>query len=277
MKMECKLALGCAQLGLDYGIANSYGKPTFEEAVEIVDVAYKSGIRYFDTAEAYGDSFDRLIRIFEEDAYLNHVKIISKMSIKDDWLGIKTKLESNNIYGMLSHDGLKNWNIIGPYLYHLKDRGLIKKFGMSRYDYGGYMPDVEILQSPFNVFSDPIKFASNIYSGDIVPKVFMRSVFLQGVLLMKRTPKFAKEYVDAFRDHIIRHRIGRAEFALAYVMHTFPHSYIIIGVDNADQLKENVELYNSIQDKDWFDIVADWEENRPEAPQNVIDPRLWRI
>ena len=33
---ENKLVLGTAQLGLDYGIANTVGKPTKKQAIEII-------------------------------------------------------------------------------------------------------------------------------------------------------------------------------------------------------------------------------------------------
>ena len=51
-----RLALGTAQLGMPYGIANRTGKPDLAAARSIVDTAWDAGIRYFDTAQAYGDS-----------------------------------------------------------------------------------------------------------------------------------------------------------------------------------------------------------------------------
>ena len=50
------LVLGTAQLGMDYGVANRRGKPEPKEAVEIVQTAWENGIRFFDTAQAYGES-----------------------------------------------------------------------------------------------------------------------------------------------------------------------------------------------------------------------------
>ena len=47
-----KLSFGTVQLGLDYGIASSKGKPTQNTADEIVHYLVKDGINCFDTAVA---------------------------------------------------------------------------------------------------------------------------------------------------------------------------------------------------------------------------------
>ena len=51
-----QLVLGTAQLGLNYGITNSDGKPKLEQSLEIITYALDNGINVFDTARAYGDS-----------------------------------------------------------------------------------------------------------------------------------------------------------------------------------------------------------------------------
>ena len=59
-----RLVLGTAQLGMDYGIANTQGRPAFEEAVELVRCYWERGVREFDTAQDYGDSEKILGRVF---------------------------------------------------------------------------------------------------------------------------------------------------------------------------------------------------------------------
>ena len=51
-----RLAIGTAQFGLSYGIANQVGKVSQTEAKEILKLASNSGIKILDTAIAYGDS-----------------------------------------------------------------------------------------------------------------------------------------------------------------------------------------------------------------------------
>jgi len=49
-----KMVLGTAQFGMDYGIANINGKPKKKEVFDILDLAWKKGIRRFDSAPGYG-------------------------------------------------------------------------------------------------------------------------------------------------------------------------------------------------------------------------------
>ena len=50
------LSLGTVQLGLNYGISNTTGKPDLEQSFSILDAAMEEGISVLDTAAAYGDS-----------------------------------------------------------------------------------------------------------------------------------------------------------------------------------------------------------------------------
>lgn len=49
-----RVALGTAQLGMAYGVANTAGQPTSEAATGLVATAWGAGVRSFDTAQAYG-------------------------------------------------------------------------------------------------------------------------------------------------------------------------------------------------------------------------------
>ena len=69
-----KLALGTAQFGLPYGIANQIGRVSFGEGGAILRLARSAGIDTIDTAIAYGGSEDRLGEIGVTDW-----KVISKL------------------------------------------------------------------------------------------------------------------------------------------------------------------------------------------------------
>ncbi len=56
MKALSRMTLGTVQLGLNYGIANSEGKPDAEKAYAILDKAIDTGVKCLDTASGYGDS-----------------------------------------------------------------------------------------------------------------------------------------------------------------------------------------------------------------------------
>lgn len=59
-----QIALGTVELGLPYGFAldGDVKQPTFEEAARLLDAALDLGIRFIDTARAYGDSEEILGR-----------------------------------------------------------------------------------------------------------------------------------------------------------------------------------------------------------------------
>ena len=51
-----RIALGTAQFGMSYGIANKEGQVSRREVGRIINLAKKIGIRTIDTAMDYGDS-----------------------------------------------------------------------------------------------------------------------------------------------------------------------------------------------------------------------------
>ena len=51
-----KLAIGTAQFGMVYGIANQNGQVQQDEITTILDLAWENGIHTLDTAKAYGTS-----------------------------------------------------------------------------------------------------------------------------------------------------------------------------------------------------------------------------
>ena len=68
------------QFGIDYGIANITGQPVYNTAMSIVQEAWESGIREFDTAQAYGQSERVLGRIFKDLGIADEVRVITKFA-----------------------------------------------------------------------------------------------------------------------------------------------------------------------------------------------------
>ncbi len=74
-----KLMLGTVQFGLNYGIANTAGKPSYETARDIIQAAYESGVNCLDTAAGYGDSEVVLGRALAELKLKDKMHVISKV------------------------------------------------------------------------------------------------------------------------------------------------------------------------------------------------------
>ena len=73
-----KMVLGTAQFGMDYGITNLSGKPTKKEVFNILSLAWKRGIRRFDTAPSYG-SENLLGEFIAANGLQNEIKILTKI------------------------------------------------------------------------------------------------------------------------------------------------------------------------------------------------------
>jgi len=79
MNKISKLCLGTVQLGLDYGVANREGKPSLEKSLKILDFACERGIRWFDTAQAYGNAEEVLGEYLAHRGNLSEFHLISKL------------------------------------------------------------------------------------------------------------------------------------------------------------------------------------------------------
>jgi aryl-alcohol dehydrogenase-like predicted oxidoreductase len=79
-KMLNKLILGTVQLGVNYGINNSEGKPSLAKSFDILNMAYENGIRTLDTAEAYGNA-QEVIGAFHEKYKDKKFQNLSKFTV----------------------------------------------------------------------------------------------------------------------------------------------------------------------------------------------------
>src|SRR2546422_560760 len=64
---------------MPYGIANTTGRPDMEAANAIVANSYRAGVRFFDTAPAYGSSERVLGQCFQDLHIAAEVRVISKV------------------------------------------------------------------------------------------------------------------------------------------------------------------------------------------------------
>ena len=58
-----KIALGTAQLGFEYGIANTVGRVSHEDASRILDLAERGGVKILDTAPGVAGTEIRLAEL----------------------------------------------------------------------------------------------------------------------------------------------------------------------------------------------------------------------
>jgi aryl-alcohol dehydrogenase-like predicted oxidoreductase len=207
-----KLALGTVQFGLPYGISNSNGQTTLEEATRIIDLARISGVSLLDTAMAYGESESRLGQIG-----VDSFKVVTKLSaLPENCSDLKKwareqiecslqKLGLKSLYGLLLHSpaqllGSQGYSLFGA-LKDFKKCGLVEKIGISIYspsELADILPlfPVDLVQAPFNSMDRRLiesGWMRKLHADGI--EIHVRSVFLQGLLLMpldKIPAKFAR-------------------------------------------------------------------------------------
>jgi aryl-alcohol dehydrogenase-like predicted oxidoreductase len=257
------LALGTVQFGLDYGIANQRGRIPDAEARQILDRARLAGIDVLDTAIAYGDSELRL-GVLGTAGW----QVVSKLPELPEacpdiltWVrgaveGSLQRLRRRRLSGLLLHRPRQLLEAGGERLYdalvRVKQEGLVDRIGMSIYDpaeleafHGRHRLD--IVQAPFSILDRRLANTGWLRRlADQGVEVHVRSVFLQGLLLMPpgRRPKRFDRWAALWSrwDAWLRdNHLTPLQACLRYAL-SFPEiSRVIVGVDIVDQLEEILE------------------------------------
>lgn len=253
--------LGTVQFGLSYGINNASGKPSEAHVFEILDYAYDKGIRILDSADAYGDA-QQLIGRF------------TRQTGKQFLVNTKFKMESGgSISRMLAHtlEQLR-YGQVNVYFFHrfeemirhpeamqqlkqLKQQQLIRKTGVSVYTNEELEQvleneGVDVVQLPFNLLDNFSKRGALLQKAKRLGKeVQVRSVFLQG-LFFKAQDQYPdvlrplQPYVQQLHRLAAENDISVYDLALGYVLNIPEIDQVIIGVDNKQQLMDNIRVQN---------------------------------
>ena len=261
-----RFALGTAQFGMTYGIANTSGQVTQEKAHEILRFCKTIGIDVLDTAISYGDSEECL-----GNFGVNNFNLITKLPLIpestkdiDNWIRSEieasiSRLKIETIYGLMLHRPKQLLNNQGNQILNsldkLKESGKIKKVGVSVYSPEELkiilnLYDFDIVQVPFNLIDR--RLVSSGWLNRLNKKgveVHARSAFLQGLLLMKRNeiPEKFKRWDniwDEWHDWLKMSSISPIESCISYVLSYADVNKIVLGVENVHQLQEIIEAKN---------------------------------
>lgn len=257
-----ELVLGCAQLGMPYGINNKTGKPSIEESFKILDYACKNGITTFDTARAYGDSESIIGDFLNSLDNPCDIKVQTKIAPNSD--PYKSISESSINLGIRYYESimfhrLSDWQNRGNFT--SDNWSLTQNWGVSVLDDNEAIAalddkNITFLQIPFNLldwrfrtaaFKDAVRNRPNVH-------IQARSVFLQGLL-------FQSEELAAI--------------ALAYVKAQKWIKSLTLGVETLEQLKTILRL-NNLEDLT-ESMVSDIELmfSVDNVPVSLVDPNLW--
>ena len=246
-----KLALGTVQWGLDYGISNTNGIPTDTELDAIVRLANQNGIDLFDTASQYGNAEQRLGNyITKNSRVVSKYSSIEHSSLENEIQGSLERLNVEQLYGYLFHSpkDLINTPLLWDQMQNLKVKGKVKKTGYSLYSPEelelfldkNWIPD--IVQLPYSLLDRKFEpYFEQLKS--LGTEIHIRSVFLQG-LYFKSTETLSSTFNDLKSALIGLAEIARefgltiVELALNFVLKNEDVDYVVIGVEQSNQLKE---------------------------------------
>lgn len=288
------LGIGTAQFGLKYGL-NSEKKISLSEIKKIIEYTdNQKSFGYLDTAPAYGNSESIIGNVLKK----NHsFKIITKSDfIKEDVINTKViekfkknfffslkKLKQKKIYSVLIHNSAdlfkKNSELLYGELKKLKKENLVQKIGVSVYnkkeiDMVLSYYDFDIFQLPCNILDQRLihnNTLEKLFSKKI--EMHARSVFLQGLLLMKKKklPIYFKEInkkIKKLNDQLRKYKITPLQAALSFVANLKKFETIVVGFNNFIHIKEiaNCKFLKLPFPTD--DLFCDDEK--------FIDPRYWK-
>lgn len=257
-----RLALGTVQFGLPYGVANTRGQVTPEEAAAIITAARSAGCDTLDTAIAYGNSETVLGSIG-----VGGWRVITKLpAVPDDetdvegWMrraveGSLSRLKLTSIYGVLLHRPAQLMTrraaAIAEGLRRIRDSGLARKVGLSAVaapDLDGVDSrcPLDVVQVPFNLFDRRLLDAGRldrlVTAGT---EVHVRSVFLQGLLLMeqgRRPPAFERwsGLWSLLEQWLLANRVTALQACIRDALSQPAIARVVVGVDSAAHWAEIV-------------------------------------
>lgn len=288
--LERKIALGTAQFGQNYGVANESGQVSINECSLIMDEASARGIDMIDTAIGYGNSETILGRYG-----LKGWKIISKLPplpesefgsaspwVVDQVTASLDRLKVGSLYGILLHYPDQLFSPDGKEIYQalirLKEMGYVKKIGVSIYS-----PDeldkifqemqFDIVQAPLSILDRRL-----IDSGWLARlsearvEIHIRSIFLQGLLLMsneKRPQKFDRwqSVWSEWGRWLLESNLTPLEACLGYALSINEVHRVVIGVDSVSHLSEILSLVSRTKL-----ILPNWPEG---IDMDLLNPAKW--
>ena len=167
-------------------------------------------------------------------------------------------------------------SIIYKSLLNLKKNKKIKKIGISIYDFENSIRilkrfNFDILQCPYNVIDRRLDNSRymNFFKRKKI-EIHVRSVFLQGLLLMKKRPSKFDKWAKLFKiwDKMNKNNVLQSALnAVNFVLKNKNINKIILGFENSNQLKSILQNYQNNK--------TNYPTNISSKDLNLINPNNW--
>ena len=294
--MTPQLCLGTAQFGLAYGITNAAGQVSEEAVAQLLEQAGNVGIRWLDTAQAYGNAEEVLGRHLPKS---HKFQLISKLPAqpqhafrpqdKELWeqayqvscqhMGVEC------LHSLLLHASADLRKPGGQYLQDwllgLRERGLVQRIGVSIYaaeDLEGVIPELlDLVQLPLSLFDQRL-----LQDGTLArlrargTAIHARSLYLQGLLLKPAAqwPCWVSPAVLAHQEALEALALQRGcrliDLVLSFARDQTDLEGVVLGVCNVQELRELQAAWSA---------TSPWEESEWRLwalkDPTILDPRRW--
>ena len=295
-----KLCLGTVQFGMDYGIRGQK-RPLISESLAMLEYAVQNEVDTIDTANAYGIAEEIIgIWLARNSNNRKRIKLVSK-SIPN----LLDELVQERYYDVMKENLQQSFLRLGVdfldcYLLHsaryvfddaiidalaqLKSEGYVGEIGVSVYEVeeakrGILHPKLDMLQLPHSVF-DQRMLHGGVFELTKTHKCVLhaRSAFLQGLILMQEheAPPFlhkARSILKELGEICKKTGLSRVHLAMSYVKQQKAVSHLVFGVDNMEQLKENIGLFHQDIESDIMKEVSSKFKN---LDADIVMPSLWK-
>ena len=305
-----KLVLGGAQLGLNYGINNTAGKPSNFIADRLIKKAISNGVKYIDTAREYGDSENLLGEILQK-GWETRVNVITKLSllnecdehtkhncvinfVKASVFESCQKIRTNSLYCLMLHrvSHIYDWDgVVWQQLLRFQKDGIIKKLGASVQSPEELalvlkLDEIEFIQMPFNILDS--RWDIHIEQIKMLKKkrkliIHTRSPLLQGLLTSSETAlwktanvKNSTTIIEWLNKIAQQHDYKSVvSLALNYVKSHDWVDGIVVGMEAEKLLDENLKFFsNKCLTKDELLSIK---KSRPILSEATLNPTNWRV
>jgi aryl-alcohol dehydrogenase-like predicted oxidoreductase len=281
------LVLGTVQLGLDYGVANRTGRPSTAAALAILEAAWAAGIRWYDTAPAYGQSEAVLGEFVRTHGVQREIRLLTKLPLLSDSADLRGTLRGSVERSL---QALHAERVEVLFLHKVQDipllaaqpeafAALLAEFPVGRLGASVYEP-AEAVHARQSHLELAIQFPANLldrrFAQPPLPGTwrFARSLLQQGLLaaseLGPRAPERARQLFSRIRDYFAAHGVDRFRAALGYAVTASHFDYYLVGVETREQLAEILaavaEPLPCPLPEAELTALFDWA---------VLDPRTW--
>ena len=294
--MKPQLCLGTAQLGLAYGITNAAGQVSEEAAGSLLRQAELAGIRWLDTAQAYGNAEAVLGRQLPE---AHRFRLTSKLPAQSRRVFSTHDAEAweQTFFASCQHLGVNHLDAfllhspsdltkpggqhLEAWLLSLRERGLVQRLGMSIYaaeDLHGVNSELlDLIQLPLSLFDQRL-----LKDGTLArlrrrgTAIHARSLYLQGLLLTSASqwPHWVKPEVRAHQQALETFAKQRGcrliDLALGFAHEQTDLEAVVLGVCSVGELSQLLQAWTA--PSPWQE--CEWRTWALKDP-GILDPRLW--